>query len=293
MIVLLSSLTITSHLLHIHHEDMANSRFGYVRDFEEYEKLVPYSFTVVRIDGQSFHRFSDIHQFEKPNDKRALECMNSAARFVLEEIQDVILAFGESDEFSFLLRPQTTLYDRRKAKILTKVVSAFTSAFVYNWGRYFSTPLAYPPGFDGRTVTYPHPKHVRDYFAWRQVDTHINNLYNTTFWAIVQQGGKTEREAHKILQGTVSAEKHDILFKEYGINYNTLDDLYKKGSILVRIPPPMPEIPADGSYKDKKKIEKIRKDGIDGTRGPIEILHLDIIKDTFWNDRPWLLSQLD
>lgn len=122
---------------------------------------------------------------------------------------------------------------------------------------------------------------------------HINNLYNTTFWAIVQQGGKTEREAHKILQGTVSAEKHDILFKEYGINYNTLDDLYKKGSILVRIPPPMPEIPADGSYKDKKKIEKIRKDGIDGTRGPIEILHLDIIKDTFWNDRPWLLSQLD
>ena len=51
-------------------------------------------------------RFSDIHQFEKPNDKRALECMNSAARFVLEEIQDVILAFGESDEFRCVVSAQ-------------------------------------------------------------------------------------------------------------------------------------------------------------------------------------------
>ncbi|TIA92718.1 hypothetical protein E3P99_00479 [Wallemia hederae] len=270
---------------------MANSRFGYVREFEDYDRLLPSTFSVVRIDGQSFHRFSDTHQFAKPNDKRALECMNSAAQFVMEEMEDVTLAFGESDEFSFLLRPDTPLYDRRKAKILTKVVSAFTSAFVYNWSRYLNIPLAYPPVFDGRVVTYPLPKHVRDYFAWRQVDTHINNLYNTSFWAIVQQGGKTEREAHKILQGTVSAQKHDILYKDYGINYNTLDEMYKKGSVLVRDPPPLPEVPKDGAYKEKKRIEKLRKDGIDGTRGSVQILHVDIIKDDFWNQRPWLLAQ--
>lgn len=35
---------------------MANSKYGYVREFESYEKLTPFTFTVVRIDGQSFHK---------------------------------------------------------------------------------------------------------------------------------------------------------------------------------------------------------------------------------------------
>ncbi|EOR01355.1 hypothetical protein E3P81_01767 [Wallemia ichthyophaga] len=270
---------------------MANSRFGYVREFEEHDRLIPSTFSVVRIDGHSFHRFSDIHNFRKPNDSRALECMNDAAQFVMQQLHDVILAFGESDEYSFLLRPQSHIYDRRKAKIVTQVVSAFSSAFMYNWSRHFSIPLAYPPIFDGRIITYPLTIHVRDYFAWRQVDTHINNLYNTCFWAIVQQGKKTEREAHNLLKGTVSSQKHDILFKDYGINYNQLNEMYKKGSVLVRDPPSLPQVPSDGAYKEKKRIEKIRKDGIDGTRGDIQTLHVDIIKDVFWNERPWLLAQ--
>ena len=75
---------------------------------------------------------------------------------------------------SFLLRPQTTLFDRRHVKILTKVVSSFTSAFVYNWSNHFDIPLAYPPVFDARCITYPIPQNVRDYFSWRQVDSKVN-----------------------------------------------------------------------------------------------------------------------
>ena len=48
-------------------------------------------------------------------------------------------------------------------------------------------PLTYPPFFDGRVVVYPREDVVRDYFAWRQVDCHVNNLYNTTFWALVEK----------------------------------------------------------------------------------------------------------
>lgn len=32
---------------------------------------------------------------------------------MLEELSDVVLAYGNSDEFSFVLRKQSTLYDRR------------------------------------------------------------------------------------------------------------------------------------------------------------------------------------
>ena len=65
-----------------------------------------------------------------------------------------------------------------------------------------SVPLEEPPSFDGRLIVYPGTQEIRDYFAWRQADTHINNLYNTIFWALVLQGQKTEREAHDLLKGT-------------------------------------------------------------------------------------------
>ena len=42
-------------------------------------------------------------------------------------------------------------------------------------------------------------KNVRHYFSWRQVDTHINNLYNTTFSALVLKSGlKRQEEADEL-----------------------------------------------------------------------------------------------
>lgn len=35
-------------------------------------------------------------------------------------------------------------------------------------------------------------------------------------------------------QGTVSADKNEILFKRFGINYNNELEIYKKGSVLYR-----------------------------------------------------------
>lgn len=63
---------------------------------------------------------------------------------------------------------------------------------------------------------------------------HINNLYNTTFWALVQQGGMDPRDAEQRLSGTVSSDKNEILFKEFGINYNNEPECFKKGSVLYR-----------------------------------------------------------
>ena len=63
---------------------------------------------------------------------------------------------------------------------------------------------------------------------------HINNLYNTTFWALVQQGGMGPREAEQRLSGTYSSDKNEILFKEFGINYNNEPECFRKGTVLYR-----------------------------------------------------------
>jgi len=43
--------------------------------------------------------FSDKHNFSKPNDMRALQLMDHAAKDVMEEYPDIVIAFGESDEY--------------------------------------------------------------------------------------------------------------------------------------------------------------------------------------------------
>ncbi|KAL6298645.1 tRNAHis guanylyltransferase [Sparassis latifolia] len=286
---------------------MAGSRFEYVKKFELPDPLLPGTFLVLRIDGHAFHRLSEEHNFTKPNDERALQLMDRAARDVMDEFKDIVLAFGESDEFSFLFRRSTTLYNRRHSKILTNVTSLFTSSYVYNWSSYLpDTPLKYAPCFDGRIVLYPSSKEVRDYFSWRQADTHINNLYNTIFWALVLKGGCTTTQAHARLRGTVSSTKHEMLFSQFGINYNELPARFRKGSILVRqevrgflvtvhaeveVAPKATdnaEGPAAGQSAKTASGKGAGKPKVETT---VELLHCDIIGDEFWNERPYLLAE--
>lgn len=44
-------------------------------------------------------RVSEKYRFEKPNDRRALDLMNAAAAAVMKEVPDLVLAYGQSDEF--------------------------------------------------------------------------------------------------------------------------------------------------------------------------------------------------
>ena len=47
-------------------------------------------------------RLSEEHNFAKPNDERALQLMDHAAREVMNEFKDIVLAFGESDEYRYV-----------------------------------------------------------------------------------------------------------------------------------------------------------------------------------------------
>lgn len=155
---------------------------------------------------------------------------------------------------------------------------------------------------------------------------HINNLYNTTFWALVLKGGMHPTEAELELKGSVSGDKNEILFKRFGINYNNEDEMYKKGSVVFRdvseysfgqfcransdmqyevesqtpetiaSPTPSAEIitstaaaaqtavPVPLTKSQSEKQRKIR------AKAQVVVKHLDIIKDEFWEKRPWLMS---
>ncbi|KAK3393736.1 Thg1 C terminal domain-containing protein [Podospora didyma] len=278
---------------------MANSRFEYVKNFELSDQLLPNTWVVVRIDGRGFTKFANKYSFEKPNDKRALELMNAAARTVVTEIPDITIAYGVSDEYSFVFHKTSTLFERRASKLVSTVVSTFTGYYIYLWSTYFpDQPLSAPlPSFDGRAVCYPSLENLRDYMSWRQVDCHINNLYNTTFWALIQLGGMSATEAGKQLDGSFSADKNEILFKRFSINYNNEPEIYKKGSVVFRDY----ELVEPGTHNIAQEVERIAQpaqlsksqaetDKKKRTKARVVVEHLDIIKDDFWDRRPWLLS---
>ena len=93
----------------------------------------------------------------------------------------MVLAYGQSDEFSFVLRKFSTLYERRarrvqsscvlrrrgfvctprrtharavrRSKLTSVIVSLFASTYVMRWREHLpDTPLQYAPAFDARAV---------------------------------------------------------------------------------------------------------------------------------------------
>ncbi|XP_047117604.1 probable tRNA(His) guanylyltransferase isoform X1 [Schistocerca piceifrons] len=250
---------------------MAKSRFEYVKKFEANDSCLPNCWIVVRIDGKDFHRFTDAHGYEKPNDVRGLNLMTEAATYVMNQWKEICIAYGQSDEYSFVFRKDTTLFNRRSSKLMSIVNSLFSSAFVYNWGKCFgSVPLQYPPSFDARVVLYPSDDNLKDYLSWRQADVHVNNLYNTAFWSLVLKKGMTNTEAEERLRGTLTADKNEILYSEFGINYNNEPPMFRKGTVLLR------------------KLIRVEEGG--RPRKVVLPFCIDIIGKQFWDENPEILN---
>ncbi|CAK3734364.1 tRNA(His) guanylyltransferase like [Lecanosticta acicola] len=273
---------------------MANSQYEYVRSFETWDAISPSNWIVVRIDGRGFSKLCQKHNFQKPNDKRALELMNAAATEVVRSFVDVVLAYGDSDEYSFVFHESCTLFERRAAKLATSVATQFTAEYCMLWPCFFpGTELERPwPTFDGRCVAYPKRKILRDYLSWRQADCHINNLYNTTFWNLVLKGGMSTTEAEDLLKGTLSSDKNEILFQRFGINYNNEEAMFRKGTVMYRAyDDNLEENPSNGMQipdpNSKSQMEKAKKRKQKAT---IAVEHVDIIGDGFWEKRPYILA---
>ncbi|SOV13035.1 tRNAHis guanylyltransferase, putative [Plasmodium gaboni] len=213
---------------------MANSKFSYVKLFEEERKILLNCYFIVRIDGCDFKHFVKAHNYNKPNDIEGLNLMNECALDILKKFDDIDLCYGHSDEYSFLFNKSTKLWNRRYDKILTNVVSYFTSCFLYKWKDVFQKELLYAPSFDARIVVYPNEKEIKDYFSWRQVDCHINTQYNECFWNLIRHGNYTNDEAHKFLLTTQTKDKNELLFSRFNINYNNLPEIFRRGTIIIR-----------------------------------------------------------
>ncbi len=71
-------------------------------------------------------------------------------------------------------------------------------------------------------------------------------------------GKLTKEEANNRLKGTFAKDKHDILFKDYMINYNNLEEVYKKGTIIFKVHIKKTKYPKINVKKKQQAVDDIK-----------------------------------
>lgn len=104
------------------------------------------------------------------------------------------------------------------------------------------------------------------------------------------------------LKGTVSGDKNEILFKRFQINYNNELQFFRKGTVIYRdYGQAKPDDNQDGFIPEhetssKRKIpdptskSQLAKERKKKMKATIQVDHVDIIGETFWQSRSWILT---
>ena len=176
------------------------------------------TYVVVRIDGRAFHSFT--RELERPYSRRLADALDEAARVLCQEMIGCRFAYGQSDEYSFLLtdfesEDTKVWFDGNVQKIVSVAASLFTGAFNHGFGRVAS--------FDARVMVIPQRAEVERYFVWRQLDASANSL---NMLASAHYG-------HAELLHKSTAEKHEMLHAK-GLNWAKEPVAFKRGRVVRR-----------------------------------------------------------
>jgi len=182
-------------------------------------RLLPETYTVIRVDGRSFSNFTYNSKFDKPFDLTFHSWMVETTKALITEL-DGIYAFTESDEISILFPTNWDLFNRSVEKLVSISASIASSNFTQLSGSIVS--------FDSRLISLANQSQVIDYFLWRQADATRCALNGYSYWTL-RSLGNSARKATNILDEKTREFKNELLF-ENGINFNEVPTWQRRGT---------------------------------------------------------------
>lgn len=190
---------------------------------------------IIRLDGNSFSKFTDEMGFKKPFDSRFDKAMNDAATAALRYTHGLV-AYVQSDEITILLRndrsrDETPLLGNRVQKLASLVAAAATAAFNHTIRDEFPTYRGFSL-FDARVFVVP-PSEVNNVFLWRQKDAFKNCVGAYAWYGLKKKLGRSA--AQKMLHAKSTKERQEILFQELGLNINDVPTAHRRGRAIRRV----------------------------------------------------------
>ena len=207
------------------------------------------SYTIIRLDGKNFSKFTK--QFKRPFDDDFTSLMNQTAIELCRQIQGAKFAYVQSDEISILM----TDIDAEHAQLwfggaiqkITSVSAAIAAAtfnkehmmlmlchleskldkdldwdtakeMVYNDAHDLKTAA-----FDSRVFVVPNKMEVYNAFLWRQRDFKRNSV------SMVCESVFSHKELHG--KGTTNRLK---MLESSGIDWNSYPQQYKAGRLIIK-----------------------------------------------------------
>lgn len=196
-------------------DDLGNRMKRYERNLDI--RITPHVPTILRIDGKAFHTYT--RNCSRPYDTQLMNCFWESAIGLYKEIH-YDLAYGQSDELSVLIyRPDTFSqedFDGRLFKLSSIASSVVTANFNKSAKEMsFGERLAF---FDCRVFQLP-INEIVNYFIWRQQDASRNSI---------QMLGRANFSDKEMFKKSTN-EIQDMVFKKYGINWNDIPTVWKRG----------------------------------------------------------------
>ncbi len=181
------------------------------------------TYTIIRVDVRAAHSY--LRNAVKPFDGDFMAAMDFTTQALCEEVSGAVFAYTQSDEISLLVADFGSTHTQPwfggvVAKMVSISAARATAALnMAEGGRNGQLAL-----FDSRVFTIPDPVEVANYFLWRQRDAVRNSI------SMAAQA----RFSHRQLHGKSTGDMQDMLWREYGVNWNDYDAGAKRGRVCTR-----------------------------------------------------------
>lgn len=138
------------------------------------------TYTVVRVDGKSFHTF--LRHADKPWDEDVVWSMIETAKDLCRALDGAVVGYTQSDEISVVLQDfenngTQPWFGGVVQKMASIAAATATSAFTRHYAQRFDLNAdSAHPLFDARVFTIPDIVEVANYLVWRQRDCTRNSV---------------------------------------------------------------------------------------------------------------------
>lgn len=203
---------------------------------------------IVRLDGNSFSKFTVEQKFKKPLDPLFQEAMLAATKRVMAYCNESKFGYTQSDEITIVIYNPNPAATPFLAGRVQKICSLLASECTNGFNEYLLNATGKFPGasFDCRVFNYE-LETVNEPFIWRQADCFKNAATTILHWGLIQEKNLSARAVSKILDPLNLKQRIELIKTELAVDFDSYDPSFRWGVGIYKkeVQKPLTDLPPE------------------------------------------------